>query len=242
VAHAHRYCHHVAHISRGTGTPTADGWRLVEWSGPGVSYSDDVPIPSADRATGWFVADEHPAVRVVVTFLLDGTLLSFEVHNEGMERAHTPNAWLSRKEGGWPLADVPILSRLVRAVPIGELVRVARATVAEFAEAGAVGFKTPRLAGQMADHARKLRGDTKRPGRRGHPDRYYAELAVAYEAWQATGDTLKVFADRVHLTSSGLRAALHTARQKGFLTKAPPGKAGGMATEKAKELARGIDR
>jgi hypothetical protein len=65
---------------------------------------------------------------------------------------------------------------------------------------------------------------------------------VRYEAWQTTPDNLEVVARQVHLTVSGLRAALNTARRKGFLTNAPPARPGGMATDRAKELAGGIDR
>jgi hypothetical protein len=230
----------VSQISGGSATPTADAWHLVGRSGPEVSYEDDV-APSG-RATGQFESDEHPGVRVVVTFLLDGTVLSFEVHNVGMTRASSRAELAIGADGvDRQLADVSIGSRLVRSIPIGDLVRVARSAVLEFTEYIAEGF-TGEAAEQLAGQIRALRGETRRPGRRGHDDRYYAELAVAYEAWQTTPDNLEVFARHVHLTVSGLRAALHTARTKGFLTNAPPGRAGGMATDRAKELAGGIDR
>lgn len=225
-------------ISRGSGTPTADGWCLIAHSGARISYEDDI-APSGRRATGRFESDEHPGVRVVVTFLLDGTLLSFEVHNVGVKRAYG-RAELLGDNARRPLADVSIGSRLVRSIPIGDLVRVARAAVLDFTEYIAEGFTGAR-AEQLAGQIRALRGDTRRPGRRGHDDRYYAELAVAYGAWQSTPDNLEVLARQVHLTVSGLRAALHTARTKGFLTNAPPGRAGGMATDRARELAGGID-
>jgi hypothetical protein len=230
----------VSPITGGSDTPAADGWRLVGRSGPGFSYEDDV-APSG-RATGRFESDEHPGVRVVLTFLLDGTVLSFEVHNAGTKRAYSRSELALRADAvDRPLADVSIGSRFVRSIPIGDLVRVARAAVLKFTEDTAEGF-TGEAAEQLAGHIRALRGDTRRPGRRGHDDRYYAQLAMAYEAWQTTPEKLEVRARQVHLTVSGLRAALHTARTKGFLTKAPPGRAGGMATDRAKELAGGIDR
>jgi hypothetical protein len=229
----------VAHISGGSDTPTADGWRLVRHSGARLSYEAEIDW-GGRRATGRFESDEHPGVRVVVTFLLDGTLLSFEVHNVGVKWAYGRAEFLG-DNARRPLADVSIGSRLVRSIPIGDLVRVARAAVLEFTEWLAEGF-TGAQAEQLAGQIRALRGDTRRPGRRGHDDRYYAELALAYEAWQSTPDNLKVLAGQVHLTVSGLRAALHRARTKGFLTDAPRGRSGGMATDRAKELAGGIDR
>jgi hypothetical protein len=202
VSHAHHYCEDVAHISRGSDTPTTDWWRLA-----------DAPQVRDDRGTGWFVHDDHPGVRARVTFLLDGTLVGFELVAEG----------------------VGITTRLVRAVPVGELVRAARSVLLAWAEQGAKHFRPP-AADMAAADAKALRGETKRPGRAGHPEQWYAALAVAYEAWQTTRKPLELLAGEQGLSVGGLRAALHTARRKGFLTEAPPGRAGGMATDKATEL------
>lgn len=90
---------------------------------------------------------------------------------------------------------------------------------------------------------RREHDTTRRPGRRGRPDRYYAELAVAYEDWQGTRQPLRVLADELVMPLSTLRTALQIARRRGLLTAAPgKGRKGGWATDKARQrLEQGAD-
>lgn len=232
MRHAVHYCEDVAQISRESGDAP---WEIVGW---------ELATPG-DRGSVWFASGQVPGVRVVVTVLLDGTVIGFEVHDEGTERAH---GRLPIGETLPALARVSIGTRLVRKVPIAELATMARARLRELAGLAErtsnrvanlydqQGIEVPSLYREVAQQARDLRADTKRPGRPGHPLAWYARLAVAYEQWQESGERLQALAKRVHLTDSGLRAALHVARTKGLLDPAPKGRAGGMATDKARRL------
>lgn len=199
---------------------------------PAASHPSAVtPAAGEDRGSVWFASEGSPGVRVVLTVLLDGTVTGFEVHAAGTERA-SPYPEL---ESSPPADEVSIGTRLVRSVPVGDLAVIARAALRKEVEMWAQG-STSWVGDQAAVQARALHGDAKRPGRRGRPARYFAALAVAYEQWQESGDRLAVLAEQLELTESALRAALNTARTKGFLTPAPPGRAGGVATGKAKQL------
>lgn len=224
----------MSRISRGWDTPATGDWRFTGFRLPGGTRTP--PFGPADSpGVAWFASGSHPGVRVVVTVLPTGDLAGFEVHNEGVERAHPPrDADPADYEPYPPLADIPIGSRMVRSIPIAGLVRATKAKMADFADEIAGVARGTRVADAYADRALGLR---RRPGRAGHPDTYYAGLAVRYEAWQTTGAPLEALVDGEHVsTVSALRAQLHTARRKGFLTDAPKGRAGGMATGKARDL------
>lgn len=203
-------------------------------------------ISGADWGTVWYASPEMPGVRAAVTVRLDGSVLGFELHAEGTERAYPDlvagvEFWRAFDDGEMPpIPAVSIGARQIRAVPVGELASRARAALREHLERireHGTSVRPPRTTGdEMERRIVALRGDLKRPGRRGQPDEYYARLAVAYEAWQDTGDRLAALATQVHLTVSGLRAALNVARNRGFLTDAPKGRAGGTATEAATRL------
>jgi hypothetical protein len=79
----------------------------------------------------------------------------------------------------------------------------------------------------------------RRVGRRGHPDRFYAELAARYVAAMETGSKAPVAAVAKKLghgyTPEYVRDALHRARTRGLLTRPPQGRAGGRLTDKGRE-------
>lgn len=211
---------------KSVGRDTPDEWEVVD-----STVADD-------RGAVWFTSPDAAGVRVKVTVLLDGTVIGFSVDDEGNVAGYhylEPGASLP------PLSRV-MTSRLVRSVPLAGLAQVARATlradVERIIEYGT--SRTPPRHGsaERDDQLMALRGRGKRPGRRGHPDSYHARLAVEYETWLDSGERLAVLAERVHLTESGLRAALNVARSKGLLTDAPRGRAGGEATERARRLLR----
>jgi hypothetical protein len=86
----------------------------------------------------------------------------------------------------------------------------------------------------------------RRPGSRGRPDLYYAQLAQAYAERVAAGSRSPV-ADLARELSSRrqpfshayIRDQVHEARRRGLLTKPPRGKPGGVLTDKARrELLR----
>jgi hypothetical protein len=184
---------------------------------------------SNDRTgTVYFFSTRRPGTFLAITLPLDGSenVVGFEVWQQEQER---------------PTGVVT--TRLLRSVPLGRLASVALTELRRRANRSTA---TQRWGGDSAgqEHAvvRSLAllatpiGGHKRPGRRGHPDDYYARLALEYEEWQRSGDRLSVMAARRFLSEPALRASLGTARRKGFLTPAPPGRAGGSATEKAKRI------
>jgi hypothetical protein len=119
-----------------------------------------------------------------------------------------------------------ITARLLRTIPFGELAAMARRDQ-----------EPPENLTAMVGSLRCAREQEPRPGRHGRPDRYYAELAVAYEQWVGTGEPLRVLADQLLITPLvTLRTALQTARNRGLLTDAPRGRKGGRATDKARQL------
>lgn len=92
--------------------------------------------------------------------------------------------------------------------------------------------------------------DLPHPGSRGRDDLFYARLAQAYvEALaEAPRAPLRRMLDEAaaageHETADGLRGRLRRARERGFLTAAPVGQAGGELTPKATAILRaaGLD-
>jgi transposase-like protein len=76
-----------------------------------------------------------------------------------------------------------------------------------------------------------------RPGRRGRPDVFYAELAKQYVDLLAEGSTpTKDLAERLGYSASSIRDLIHQARRRGLLTRASKGLAGGELTENARRL------
>lgn len=122
-----------------------------------------------------------------------------------------------------------VTARLLRQIPLGELASMAR-------RRPQVTYEREQ-SDMLVQELRFEREQAPRPGRRGRSDRYYyADLAVRYEQWIETGRPLRVLADDVYLSEPGLRTALRTARDRGMLTEAARGRAGGQATEKARKL------
>jgi hypothetical protein len=82
--------------------------------------------------------------------------------------------------------------------------------------------------------------DMKRPGRRGQKDLFYARWALRYvgELRNTPNPLPKLASEPPFRTASAIRGFLHEARRRGLLTAAPPGRAGGDLTDKAKALLR----
>lgn len=205
--------------SVGSDTPSS-GWDVA-----GSNFDDH-------RGTGtvFFVSEERPGLWLSLTLLLDGTetVTGFEVRQQHPERP----------------VEVGISTRLLRSVPLGRLAHEATRELRNRADRAAdpklwrndsAGWEQAMLT-SLALHS-VPQGHT-RPGRRGHPLEYYAILAVEYEKWRQTGERFAILAKRHHMSESALRAALSTARRKGLLTNASPGRAGGIATEQAKTVLR----
>ena len=76
-----------------------------------------------------------------------------------------------------------------------------------------------------------------RPGRRGRPDRFYAEWAARYVALVNHPKPVARLAAQYHYSASQIRHFLNQARHRGFLTDPDEkGRAGGELTDEAREL------
>lgn len=98
-------------------------------------------------------------------------------------------------------------------------------------------LELPPNAGPVLDFDRSELGGSRRPGRAGRPDLFYAEWAARYvTAMRETGPPLPRLAEEHGFNTSTIRGFLNEARRRGLLTQAPLGRAGGELTEKAREL------
>lgn len=209
----------------------------------------------------WFEAEEkEPGVLVVMTMRANGEVAGFEVHS-GDER-QMPLERGDKRQVVRPRGDgepVALTAPMMRRIPFGELANVARVMgrmyylgknpdrapdaeqpLRKFLErpedaSDAVKQSVPHL---VAETLRVAREQTPNPRRRGRPDRYYAQIAAAYESWVPTGLPLRVLADELGpMAVPTLRTALQEARRRMLLTDAPgKGRKGGHATDKAKRL------
>jgi transposase-like protein len=122
-----------------------------------------------------------------------------------------------------------VTARVLRNLPIGSLVSDLREGI----------FKTMEE-GTHADEFRKfLAGEfSRRPGRRGRPDAFYAEIAQHYVRRLEAGSLTPVrdIAEDLRYSTSMVNNWVSQARKRGLLTEAPPGRAGGDLTTRAAGL------
>lgn len=96
----------------------------------------------------------------------------------------------------------------------------------------------------LLERAADLR-NMKRPGQAGHPDRYYADIAVRYARLVLTvrHPNKSLAAELGGITPKSAKSLVYAARKKGFLTPTTAGRGGGDATAKAvAALAENRDR
>jgi hypothetical protein len=135
-------------------------------------------------------------------------------------------------------AHVPrggITARLLRRIPfnrIREVVeRCVKFAVKEYGSA-IVGLPFSDWKGKTIPE------ETRRRGRPGWPDHFYARLARRYATLVRKGRANPVaeLSKALHIPHPQIRDAIKRAREKGFLTEGLPGRAGGELTPKASEL------
>lgn len=134
-----------------------------------------------------------------------------------------------------PLSLAPggISARLLRRLRPAEAQRFARSELAERAR------PEDPLADAVALHGYgelALQAD-RRPGRRGRPDRFYAEIAAEYaKALDARSPhPVKDVAERMNYSRARIRDLLVEARRRGLLTETERGRAAGQLTDKGRE-------
>lgn len=132
-----------------------------------------------------------------------------------------------------PLPPGGVTSRLLRRLPLGELVAAVRKDLLSVAQY--LSRQDGPDYAEVADNAERF---ARRPGRRGRKDRDYAEIAAAYVEILATNDRkpVETLASRTFLSPSQLRNVLYEARRRDLLTKSPPGRPGGQLTEKCHRI------
>jgi len=72
----------------------------------------------------------------------------------------------------------------------------------------------------------EIDGAPRRPGRRGHPDKFYREIAMVYAAAAAAGIRRRdeFFAELCHSNANTVRGWAREARRRGYLPRAQPGR------------------
>lgn len=97
-------------------------------------------------------------------------------------------------------------------------------------------------AAQWRQHAKWFDSIAARPGRAGRGLLFFADLAAEYSALVDDGEAnpIAVIAQRRDVPTETVRGQVNQARRAhGLLTDAPPGRAGGVLTDKAKEILDG---
>jgi hypothetical protein len=130
-----------------------------------------------------------------------------------------------RPFGEW--ASRPLTAKALGSVKINEVYRRAHQHLGTPDVAAALG-RVPR---PKDDFTR-----VPRPGRRGRSDLSYARWAAHYVKLEGRPKRLQVLARQHKVKEQAARDILYQARRRGLLTTAPPGKAGGELTDKARKV------
>jgi hypothetical protein len=139
-----------------------------------------------------------------------------------------------------PLPRGGLTSRLLRQIPITAHLRIARKTWQQREDEGRNLFGLRYDSLGAWGFTRAALQDPLRPGRKGHPDLLYAKLSSDYvrELARGTRNPVASIARRQHFSPSWVSQLIVRCRQKGFLTAAPVGRAGGQLTEAALAVLR----
>lgn len=169
---------------------------------------------------------DFPGWEFLVSFSPAGAPVGFAV--EAAVVVH-PSLGRWMREGKPPrdASAPPVTARFLRRVPVGEIQDIARRAILE--KGGLVASP------ETVERWSRAFQEVKRPGRAGRDDRAYAEVASLYVAKLETGPrtALRDLARELNYNDSQVRNMLYTARRRGLLTAALPGRAGGHLTEKA---------
>jgi hypothetical protein len=133
-----------------------------------------------------------------------------------------------------------VTKRLLVALPMDDVQRAARQAVEEYL--GALPQFGVNMSAPLRAHLDDLAADfqrRRRPGRAKRGDVFYAALSAKYVALLGEPSPVKLLAQQENMTESGIRNILASARRRGVLTDAPPGRAGGDLTDYGKELLNG---
>lgn len=173
------------------------------------------------------IQNDKPVIGELRLFPSDGTHIACE--------------WSARLQGPW--AQVPyggVSSKLLRQINIGEVVPLLAEVQRVITRMRKVTPHALPASAQALEAAFPDRGSREgvRRGPKGRPDRYYAKIAKAYADRIAAGDRspIRTLATRRRTSLAQVRAAVHQARIRGFLSGGHQGKRGGILTAAARQL------
>lgn len=191
----------------------------------------EVGIPGAP---GWSVAavflrrEEGLVVAELKVFPDEGS----EARDRRVVRRGPLGNWTRKPSALDGLAAGGVTVRLLRQVPLPDLVAEAHTWFAEVAE------RADRSSGRGPMWALDLTAEPARPGRAGRSDRYYAEWAARYAEKVAAGSPAPIvdLAKEHDLGRGQVRDLIHKARGRDLLPRGLKGRAGGVLTERARAL------
>ncbi len=167
---------------------------------------------------------EWPTMRFRLTYSGQGQLIGLDVSDTraaaSRDRLLPTDAPLDADD--WDPPPLELVAQVRRDLPIAQINRVARAHVVE-------------RFGSIDDDFGQEFGAT-RVGRRGHEPEFYARLAIRYAQLAPFGNPLQHLGRERHYSESTVKKLVRQCRARGFLTAAPPGKAGGYYTEECERV------
>jgi hypothetical protein len=236
-------CYYCLPVHQEMEGPRVPKWFETEGFVPAIDPDFDswtvrvhaVELPE-DRPTGRVVCEirDLEGVRVAVHLSVEtGELVALEVGATSVIQAR------SAVEG----PPSPISARLLRAIPFGQLERIARESL-RWELAIRHHHDQPEVRASLGDNGRQLRESlsaAERPGRAGRDDRVYASLAAEYVKRLGSGKEVKELAADLGEGVQKIRNMLNEARRRKLLTRPAAGKSGGQLTEKAIALLKEND-
>lgn len=155
-----------------------------------------------------------------------------EARAQRLARRQSLGAWSRKSSALDGPASGGVTVRLLRQVPLPDLVAEAHRWFAQEAE------RADRRSGRGPSWALDLAAEPARPGRAGRSDRYYAVWAARYAEKVAGGSPAPIaeLAAEHDLGRGQVRDLIHKARGRDLLPRGLKGRAGGVLTERAREL------
>ena len=189
------------------------------------------------RYTRFFLIDTyHPGFTFALT-MAAGVMVGLEAYGDG-DAAGSKGVIEVREQGKVlvPPADArPVTARLLRRLPIREMEQAVRQHLRGV-------LFSPELGALVAKSVRRA---PERPGGRARTwsDRAIAEVCADYVSLCEIGEPrpMRRLAEHHYRNEKTIRNVVSKARDGGFLTRAPAGRAGGQLTEKARKVLNGVD-
>jgi hypothetical protein len=185
----------------------------------------------SDTTIFWFQFEDGNKWDVAIHLDQQARFRHLEVCPDGEWVARAGDPALAQKFPPEPMTQ-EITARLLRRIPLGEYIDIARATARDMAaRQRRRGATSPRFQAWATTLL-----DEPRPGRRGRPDLFYAQIASDYVQRIGTKNIVTQMAQERNFSPSYLSSLLNEARNRCLLTGTTRGKSGGTLTNKAVQL------